>query len=168
MSDLPKRKSTRLKNFDYSTPAVYFLTVCVKNREQILGNIVGCGDFDAPKMELSKYGEILENYINLMSNKYAQIKVDNFVIMPNHFHMLLRITGKNGASETAAPYNSEISKFISLLKRYCNREYGENIWQVSYNDHIVRGENDYQKIWEYIDTNVLRWHLDNLFTEKDG
>ena len=57
--------------------------------------------------------------------------------MPNHFHLILNIADyENGASETAAPCNNEISKFISLLKRHCNREYGINIWQSSYHDHI--------------------------------
>ena len=80
--------------------------------------------------------------------------------------IILNITDyKDGASETAAPYNNETSKFISLLKRYCNREYGKNIWQSSYNDHIIRDKKDYQKIWEYINTNVLRWEKDCFYND---
>jgi len=162
--NLAKRKPTRLKGYDYSTPGMYFLTVCVKGRKPLLGKIVGCGDFDTPKMIVSAHGIILNKYITLMNEKYSHIKVDKYVIMPNHFHLILTITGyKNGASETAAPYNSETSKFVSLLKRYCNREYGENIWQTSYNDHIIRDKRDYQKIWKYIDTNVLRWEKDCFY-----
>jgi len=117
-------------------------------------------------MILSEYRQILDKYIKLMNEKYTYIKVDKYVIMPNHFHLILNITDyKNGASETAAPYNNETSKFISLLKRYCNREYGENIWQSSCNDHIIRGEKDYQKIWEYIDTNVIRWEKDCFYND---
>ena len=165
--NLPKRKSTRLKGYDYSTPGMYFLTICVKNRNHLLGKIVGCGNFDTPQMILSEYGKILDKYINLMSEKYSHITVDKYVIMPNHFHLILNITDlKSGASETAAPYNNETSKFISLLKRYCNREYGNNIWQSSYNDHIIRGEKDYQKIWEYIDTNVIRWEQDCFYNSE--
>lgn len=165
--DLPKRKPTRLKGYDYSTPGMYFLTICVKHRKQLLGEIVGCGDFDAPQMILSEHGQILDRHINLMGEKYSHIKIDKYVIMPNHFHLILYITdcasNKNGASETAAPYSNETSKFISLLKRYCNREYGENIWQSSFHDHIIRDEKDYQKIWEYIDTNVIRWEEDCFY-----
>ena len=76
------------------------------------------------------------------------------------------VSPKSGASETAAPYNNETSKFISLLKRYCNREYGKNIWQSSYNDHIIRGEKDYKKISEYIDKNVINWARDCFYKEK--
>ena len=53
-----------------------------------------------------------------------------------------------------------------FLKRYCNREYGENIWQSSCHDHIIRGQNDYQKIWEYVDTNVLRCEKDCFYTDE--
>ncbi len=163
---LPKRKPTRLKEYDYSTPGMYFITVCVTDKKHLLGRIVGFGDFDEPQMMLSEYGEILDRNINLMDAKYSHMNVDKYVIMPNHFHLILNITDyKNGASEIAAPYNNEISKFISLLKRYCNREYGTNIWQRSYHDHIIRGEKDYRKIWEYIDANVVRWEKDCFYNE---
>ena len=160
----PKRKPTRLKGYDYSTPGMYFLTICVKNKKHLLGEIVGCGNFDAPQMILSEYGIILNRNIRLMNEKYSHIKVDKYVIMPNHFHLILNIAdSKNGASETAAPYNNEISKFVSLSKRYCNREYKTNIWQRSFNDHVIRDKNDYNKIWEYIDTNPARWKMDCFY-----
>lgn len=169
-NDLPKRKPTRLKGYDYSVPGMYFLTVCVKDMKQLLGKIVGGGNFDAPQMILSEYGQILEKYIKMMHDKYPHIKIDKYVIMPNHFHLILNIIQyrhmKGGASETAAPYNNETSKFISLLKRYCNREYGENIWQTSCHDHIIRGEKDYQKIWEYIDTNIIKWNKDCFYNNE--
>ena len=160
--DLIKRAPARLKGYDYSALGAYFITVCTKSKECLLGNIVGCGDFDAPQMILSEYGKILDKYINVMTCKYSHITVDKYVVMPNHFHMILHISD-NGASETAAPYNSQIPKLVSLLKRYCNRKYGKNIWQRSYNDHIIRGEADYFKIWEYIDTNTARWQKDCFY-----
>lgn len=162
--NLPKRKSTRLKGYDYSTPRMYFLTVCTKDKEQLLGKIVGCGDFDTPQMLLSEYGKILDKYINIMNEKYQYIRLDKYVIMPNHFHLILNITDyKSGSSRTAEPYNNNISKFVSLLKRYCNREYGINIWQRSFHDHIIRGEKDYNEIWEYIDSNVIKWEKDCFY-----
>ncbi len=163
--DLPERKQTRLKNYDYSSPGAYFITMCVKNKENLLGEIVGCGDFDTPQMILSEYGKILHKYIVMMNQKYSHIKIDKYIIMPNHFHMILSITGYNGASQTAAPYNNESSKFVSLLKRYCNREYKKNIWQRSFHNHIIRSDRDYDKIWEYIDTNIIRWD-DDCFNPK--
>ncbi len=167
--NLPKRKRTRLKGYDYSLPGKYFITVCTKDRKQLLGKIVGRGDFDAPQMILSNYGSILNKYIRFMNEKYSHINVEKYVIMPNHFHFILNITSHNlglgGLSASAKPYNYETSKFVSLLKRYCNREYGKNIWQASFNDHIIRGERDYLKIWQYIDSNAQKWEQDCFYIE---
>lgn len=158
------RKRMRLIGYDYSTPGMYFITVCVKNRKRLLGRVVGCGDFDAPEMVLSEYGNILDRNLDLMNKKYHHIKIDKYVIMPNHFHLILNVTdyksARDGLSASAKPYNNEVSKFISLLKRLCNREYGWNIWQTSYYDHIIRDEKDYVQIWEYIDSNASKWEYD--------
>lgn len=164
--NLPQRKPPRLRGYDYSTPGMYFLTVCVKDRRPLLGRIVGCGACDAPQMVLSDYGKVLDERIRFMSSRYSHMYVDKYVVMPNHFHLILSISAQNGASETAAPYNSETSKFVSLLKRYCNRMYGKNIWQTSFHDHVIRGEADYRKIWEYIDTNVIRWEKDCFYLRE--
>ena len=167
-NDLPKRKSTRLKGYNYSESGAYFITICTKNKEYLLGQIVGGGDFDAPKMILSEYGSILDKYINLMNDRYSHIRIDKYVIMPNHFHMIINITQPiSGASETAAPYNYELPKFISLLKRYCNTECNQALWQRSYHDHIIRGEKDYTKIWEYIDTNIIKWDKDCFYKKEE-
>lgn len=164
---LPKRKSPRIKGYDYSTPGKYFITICTKGKLHMLGSIVGGGNFEAPKIILSEYGRYVDKYINLMNNKYSHINVDKYVVMPNHIHLILNITDiESGASGTAAPYNNEISKFVSLFKRYCNRDCNENIWQRSFHDHIIRGEEDYKKIWEYIDTNVVKWKTDCFYSEN--
>ena len=165
--NLPKRKPTRLKGYDYSTPEAYFVTICTQERKKILSNIiVGDGVLDVPQNILANYGEIANKYIKQMNGFYKHISVDKYVIMPNHIHFILSITDlKIGTSRTPSPTNSEISKFISTFKRFCNREYGKNIWQRSFHDHIIRDEKDYQKIWEYIDTNPLKWELDCFYNE---
>ena len=166
--ELPKRKRTRLKGYDYSTPGAYFITICAKDRKELLSEIiVGDGVLDVPQNILSDYGKIADKYINQLNNFYNHLSVDKYVIMPNHIHFILSITDlSNGTSRTPSPTNSEIAKFISTFKRFCNKEYGENIWQRSSNDHIIRGEKDYQKIWEYIDTNVLRWEKDCFYYDE--
>jgi len=59
--------------------------------------------------------------------------------------------------------NSEISKFVSTFKRFCNKEYGENIWQSRSYDHVIRGERDYREIYEYISNNPGRWVEDRFY-----
>ena len=89
----------RLKHFDYNTPGAYFITVCTQNRRQILSKIVGTGVPDCPQIQLTEYGKVLDKYINQMSSHYESITVDRYVIMPNHFHMIL-IVNVNGQSGT--------------------------------------------------------------------
>ena len=164
--ELPKRKPTRLKGYNYSENGAYFITICVKDKKELLSEIVGDGVLDVPKNNFTHLGEIADKYINQMNEFYGHISVDKYVIMPNHIHLILLIADlQNGTSRTPSPTNSEISKFVSTLKRFCNKEYGENIWQRSYHDHIIRGEKDYQKIWKYIDTNVIRWEKDCFYND---
>lgn len=127
-----------------------------------MGKLVGHDACDVPKIELSSCGKTLDKYIVFMSEKYDHIRVDKYVIMPDHFHLLLRITENpmsGGVSQASRPTKSEVAKFMSLLKRYCNREIGRNIWQESYNDHIIRNEKDYLEAAQYIENNPLRLYL---------
>ena len=165
----PQRKVNRIPGFDYSTPGVYFLTICTENRIPILSEIVGGGAFDAPYPSLTKYGIIVERYI-LSGNKIPGIQVDHYVIMPNHVHLLLRVeeTGLKGTSRTPSPTNAVIPHFVSTLKRFCYRDIGKRIFQRSYHDHIIRGERDYLKIWEYIEQNPARWEEDCFYPHKEN
>ncbi len=171
MNNYPKRKPTRLKGYDYSSPGAYFITICTKDRKCILSEISPTENlFFEPKNILLYYGSISEKYINRLNSFYTHISVDKYVIMPNHIHIILIIQDDfytTGTSGTPSPTNSVISKFVSTFKRFCNKEFGENIWQRGSYDHIIRDYKDYEKIWQYIDTNVLRWQQDCFFT-KDG
>ena len=164
-NSLPNRKPTRLKNFDYSSEGAYFITICTHNREKILSYIVGGDVLDAPKnTELLPCGKIVEKYINKLNEFYCEINVDKYVIMPNHIHILLFVS-ENGASRTSPPtkQHSPVSQFISTLKRFVNKEIGHNIFQRSFHDHIIRDENDYLKIWNYIDTNPVKLENDCFY-----
>ena len=164
----------RLKGYDYSTPGMYFVTICTKNRKEVLSKItVGTGLPDCPQNILTQHGEIANCYLTNMMNFYNNIAVDKYVIMPNHIHVILHVfeyESGNGQSGRPVPTNgtpdisnSIVSKFVGTFKRLCNKEYGENIWQSRFHDHIIRGKEDYEKIWEYIDTNVLNWELDCFY-----
>ncbi|MBR2398219.1 MAG: hypothetical protein IKA97_05580, partial [Clostridia bacterium] len=84
-----------------------------------------------------------------------------------HIHLLLFIK-ENGQSRTPVPTraNSVFSKFVSTFKRYCNKEYGENIWQARSNDHIIRNRQDYEEHLQYIYQNPVRWHCDELYSNE--
>ena len=163
---LPKRKTTRLVGYDYSTPGVYFITICVKSRIELLSKvIVGDGVLDVPNIILTDYGKIAKKHLENMRDFYDYIKLKNYVIMPNHIHLLIEISDyeHDGSSRTPNPTNSLIARFVSTFKRFCNKEYKEDIWQRSFHDHIIRDERDYLKIWKYIDENPLKWEEDCFY-----
>lgn len=87
-----KRKCMRLKDFDYSQNGGYFITVCSRKREKIFGDIVGAGltrPCDKPEIILSEAGSIIQQYINDIPLRYRALHITNYVIMPNHVHLLI-------------------------------------------------------------------------------
>ena len=165
--ELPKRKPLRLREFDYSIPGAYFITIGTQDKKQVLSRIVGGDVPDAPnKVELLPFGQIADKYINQLHRFYNDVKVDRYVIMPNHIHMILFVL-ENGASRTSPPtrQHSAVSRFVSTLKRFCNKEYGESIWQRGFHDHIIRDREDHGKHLRYIAENPLYWHTDELYVK---
>jgi len=159
---LPQRKPTRLENFDYSTAGAYFLTICTKERKPLLSTLetVGDGALDIPLPQLTAIGQIVEKYIR-STNCIKGVTVDRYVIMPDHIHMIVFVSpsedNASGTSRAPSPTNQAIPHVVSTLKRFCNREIGCNVFQRSYNDHIIRDEEDYQTRCKYLEENPLRW-----------
>lgn len=164
------RKPTRLGVYDYSETGVYFVTICSKDKQNLFGSIVGGGALDAPRSALSPIGQIVDKYIR-STNKIPEITVEKYVIMPNHIHLLLSVEHENGTSRAPSPTSSSranqlLPHAISTLKRFVNRDVGYNVFQRSFHDHIVRGEQDYREIWQYIDENPQKWQEDCFFVES--
>ena len=163
---LPIRKPTRLKKFDYSTNGAYFITICTQNRKNILSTIVG---ERSPLPKLSRYGEIVDAWIQKMPNKYPEISIDCYVIMPNHIHLLLFVF-KDGGRGDPSP---TVDAVMGWLKYNATKEInimrqteGEKIFQRSFYDHIIRNDNDYCEIHNYIYENPARWQYDKLYAEE--
>ena len=169
MQNIKNRKTTRLEGANYNGTGMFFLTICTKERQCVLSRIVGTGVLDGPKIELKEYGKIADKYINQLNDFYDDISVKSYVIMPNHIHILLFVKGnEQGPSGTPVPtvQNTVVARFLSTLKRFCNKEYGMNIWQYRSNDHIVRNKQDYEEHLRYIYENPLRWYYDELYAEE--
>lgn len=108
--NLPKRKNIRLKSYDYSLEGYYFITICIKERLGLLGKInVGVALQDDPNISniitLSKEGEIVKKHIENCNKKITNILIDEYIIMPNHIHLIIALTN-NGSPRTETPYNS--------------------------------------------------------------
>ena len=83
----PKRKSIRLKEYDYSTPGYYFITICTKDKKCLFGEITDQG------MKLNDAGRMVEKWFKEISKKYDRVICDEYVVMPNHFHGIIQIVG---------------------------------------------------------------------------
>ena len=147
------RKKIRLDKHDYGSIGAYFLTICVNKHKNILWNrnadMTCCNDVFLP---LSDYGIILNEAIKQITVHYPDVYVDKYVIMPNHFHLILII----GASDIDCKYRN-VSSIINQLKGNVTKKIGFSIWQKSYYDHIIRGKNDYNEICSYIENNPSKW-----------
>ena len=161
--ELQKRKPNRLKNFDYSQPNAYFITICTENRKTIFWENVGASIARPEDVRLSAYGKIVEESIRDIPNHYDAITVDHFVIMPNHIHLLLQIHTDQDGRAMLAP---TISKVIAQMKGTVTKKIGYSIWQKLFHDHVVRNQRDYEMIWCYIEGNPMKWAEDCFYTEK--
>jgi REP element-mobilizing transposase RayT len=167
-SGLPKRKSIRLRGYDYSQNGTYFITICTKDRELILGNFdVGAAAFSGPYVSLSPYGQIADQYIGNINEQYPGISVPVYCIMPNHIHLIIAIdamkTGITGTNEPPRSVTPTVPKIINSLKSLATKEAGLPLWQRGYYEHIIRGERDYSDIWNYIETNPAKWAEDQYY-----
>ena len=125
--------------------------------------------------ETPQIGKKVDEGINYINNNYTGVAVDKYVIMPNHIHLIIEINDDDNNRAVREPplqyHRSVIDKMVGFFKMNVSKKihitYSDKIWQRSYHDHIIRGENDYQKIWEYIDTNPLKWELDCFYNDDN-
>ena len=154
------RKSIRLPGYDYSQNGAYFITICTKDKQPILGTVsVGADAHIGPGVALSPTGEVVDKFLRRIPG------LDKYVIMPNHIHMIIIIDHTQIGPVWATAPTQDISQRIKSFKILVSKELGASIFQRSYYDHVIRDEVDYQTKWNYIDTNPLRWTLDKYYTE---
>ena len=151
---MQERKRNRLCNYDYGQNGAYFITICTKDRKQILSKIVGDG-FPVPNLP----GRIAEEMIEQVMIRYPSVSVDKYVIMPDHIHLLLRIEGTGNPSPTLGNaigwYKYQTTKRINQT----DATQGLQVFQRSYYDHVIRNQQDYDSVWEYIENNPRKWAM---------
>ena len=163
--DLPKRKIIRLQNYDYSQSGAYFITICTGDHAQILSDIVGEG---SPLPQLTPQGKIAEKILLSVNQKYPAVKVDKYVIMPNHIHIIF-VIDSNGRGNPSPTISTVMGWLKYNITKTINQYLGNSenkIFQRSFYDHVIRDEQDYFKIWNYIDTNPAKWQEDKYYNKK--
>lgn len=185
----PQRKNIRLKEYDYSFPGWYYVTICTFNRINLFGKIAD------GKMVLNEDGKIVEEEWLQTKEIRKNVDLDYYIIMPNHLHGIIIIEQSfedviiKGRGELNSPekidsgriqYAPTNDTFISpshtlgaIVRGFKSsvtkkiRELSGNselrIWQRNYYEHIIRNDNDLRRIRTYIQNNPLKWELDEYY-----
>ena len=161
----PQRKHPRLKHYDYSTAGAYFITICTHNRQCLLSRIVGRGLAPA-EIQYTPYGQIAREQLLLLEQRYPSLKVDRYVIMPNHIHVIFLLQEAAGASPRPT-ITDVVCAYKSLTTRACKKmQPVDKLFQTSFYEHVIRGSGDYNEIAEYLLNNPKQWELDTLYAEE--
>jgi REP element-mobilizing transposase RayT len=162
--EMPVRKRLRLEGYDYSSAGYYFPTICVKDGHEMLGKVVGDAVLCVPAVELSDIGKIVKTYLEKMNTVLEYAFLKKYVIMPNHVHLLIALDG--GTQRTASPTKAVIPRIVHGMKAVTTKQIGYSIWQRGYHDHIIRNQDEYRHICQYIDENPAKWVEDRYYKER--
>jgi REP element-mobilizing transposase RayT len=163
------RKANRLSEYDYSQAGVCFVTICLQD-----GGRVIFGNIKDGQMVLNSAGQICSSVWNDLPNHYSNVELGESVVMPNHFHGIIKLNLKNSSIVGAGFKNTHIihglPEIVRAFKTFSARKINEQngtigarLWQRSYYEHIIRNEEDYLSIAEYIINNPMRWADDELW-----
>jgi putative transposase len=173
-SDKHHRRSIRLPGYDYSSAGAYFVTICVQGVRDVreaplLGEIVDS------EMVLNTLGCVVDECWGWLANQYPYVKLDSYVIMPNHLHGIMIITDDDGrsGSRTAPTKHKPLGRLIGAFKTVSTKKInrvmqtpGATYWQRNYWEHIIRSERALNNIRTYIATNPANWHRDRYNIQK--
>ncbi len=154
------RRSNRMGGYSYSTQGLYFITINAERCKAIFGRVINEND---AYIVLTNVGENVKQQLEFMKDFYNDIKMLSYVIMPNHVHMILYIPPKDKEVNVTDRANELVPRFISTLKRFVNKKSGKNVWHRSYFDRVIRNEEEYFRISEYIRDNPRKWAEDKLY-----
>ncbi|TMA89284.1 MAG: transposase [Deltaproteobacteria bacterium] len=160
-----RRQSLRLKDYDYSGPGAYFVTICTRDRLPLFGDIV------EGRMRLTEYGRIVSQEWEISATIRQELTLDAFVVMANHVHGVVIIKESNvgatgGSSIRPGPHQRSLGSFLSGFKSATTKRINDLqrtsglVWQRNYYEHVIRNEQSLHRIREYIATNPARWDFD--------
>ena len=166
----PKRRSIRLRGYDYSTPGAYFITACTHNRLLLFGRVVN------GKVAANRLGAVVEGCRRKLPDHYENVALDAFILMPNHVHGVIIIgdeTTNVGAGlqpDLPAAVGSRrhsVPEIVRAFKTFSARRIngmrgstGTPVWQRGFYDHVIRGERELDRVRTYIMDNPRRWSED--------
>ena len=162
----PKRKEIRLKSWDYSNVGAYFITICTFQKSCILSRITVGEGLAPPVVMLSPIGQCVKEQLLALPKRYPTVHIDNYAIMPNHIHLLVSFNTDSGGA-SPSPTLFDVVRVLKSLSTRLSRDNLGNLplWQRSFHEHVIRNDNDYCEIWEYIDANPAKWAEDRYYEQ---
>lgn len=165
--------SARLRDWDYRSRGWYFVTICTRNRANLLGEVID------QQVQLSRIGRIAESELQTLPSHYENVTVEEHVVMPNHVHAIIAIDGEHCFSPGphmafpiantdygfSPPKARSLSAIIRSFKAGVTRRSNEfameqMIWQPRFHDHLLRGDKVIEAVREYIRNNPANWAVD--------
>lgn len=172
------RGSIRLQHYDYAQNGAYFVTICAQDRACLFGTI------SDGQMRANDHGRIVNECWNDLPKHYGQVILDEFITMPNHVHGIIILSGENeraglkpAPTTESTPINKHhgLSEIVRALKTFSARRINQArntpaipVWQRNYYEHVIRNEEDLNKVREYIITNPAGWDKDEENPEHVG
>lgn len=175
-----RRRSIRIKEYDYGRIGAYFVTICAHQRVRLFGDVVDGA------IRLNRLGEIVRETWEGLPAHYPHVELDSFIMMPNHSHMVIKIVGayNAGPSPVGAGFkpaliteskSHALPEIVRALKTFSARrinEYRDSpaspVWQRNYYEHVIRNEESLNKIREYIANNPMQWEFDRENPDRAG
>jgi REP element-mobilizing transposase RayT len=160
------RRSIRLKEYDYTQPGGYFITIVTYQRGLLFGEIVN------EEMRLNDYGKTADECWCAIPEHFQNVEVGAYVVMPNHVHGILVINDDRRGTIYRAPteqfqkpVRGSIPTIVRTYKAAVTRRIGREqnatgMWQRNYYEHVIRNHEDWDRIHRYIETNPSMWAED--------
>ncbi len=174
-NELPKRKHPRLKKYDYSSAGAYFITICTERRKCLLSRIENLNDASVGRglapavtkgIEYTKFGKIAEEQLILLEERYPFLKIDRYVIMPNHIHAVIILGNRTAGASPRPTVVDIVCAYKSLTTRECRKNgLADSLFQTSFFEHVIRNQVEYDEIEKYIHENPAKWYFDELYSE---
>ena len=160
--DIHKRRSIRLKDYDYAEAGAYFVTLCSWQRECLFGDILD------GEIQLNRFGEVVADSWHWLTSQYPYVELDEWAAMPNHLHGIIVIAADKGGSRTAPTEKTKpLGRLIGAFKTVSTKQInnirnnpGCPVWQRNYYERIIRNDTELERAREYIINNPLKWALD--------
>jgi len=163
-------ESTRLLGWDYAWAGWYYVTICTYDKACFFGDVVD------GSVILSVAGQIVAEEWNKTPQIRANIGLDAWVVMPNHLHGIIIInesveTSRRDVSTKDGLRSGSLGAVVGQFKSICTKRirsagYWDFRWQTRFYDHLIRDDEDLNRIREYIQNNPIQWAMDKLYSAR--